>query len=1116
MVVPRAPEQTQQDQDEEMLVPHQDAIEGLQKDVLEGPQPMEEFASAVENQIIPDTSTSRFTWYIENFSKRNVRKHYSDDFTVGGYKWRVLVFPRGNNVDYLSMYLDVADSNLMPPGWSRNAQFSLAVVNQLDSKASLRKEATHQFNSRESDWGFTSFMPLLDLYDSSKGYVVNDKCIIEAEVAVRKTLDFWNYDSKRMTGYVGLKNQGATCYMNSLLQTLYHIPYFRKAVYHMPTTENDTPSGNIPLALQSLFYKLQHSDNSVATKELTKSFGWDSYDSFMQHDVQELNRVLCEKLENKMKGTTVEGAIQKLFEGHHMNYIECINVESKSTRKESFYDLALDVKGCSDVYASFDKYVAVERLEGDNKYQSEEHGLQDAKKGMLFIDFPPVLQLQLKRFEYDFVRDTMLKINDRYEFPLQLDLDRDDGKYLSPDADRSVRNLYTLHSVLVHSGGVHGGHYYAFIRPKLSDQWYKFEDERVTKEDMKRALEEQYGGEEELPHTNPGLDTAPLRFTKHSNAYMLVYIRESDKDNIICDLDDEDISEHLKVRLRKEHEEKEYKKKEKAEAHMFTALKVARDFDIKEQIGRHMHFDLVDFDRVNSFRAPKNMSINEVKEELSKEFGIPVECQRFWVWAKRQNCTYRPSRPLTSQEETSTIGVLKDATVAKLPNSEVRLFLEVHFRQENQPIAPWNTKEDILLFFKLYDPEKEDLRYVGNFFVKASGKPSDIVERLNQIAGFLSDEDIELYEEIKFEPVVMCVPIESNASFRSSQIDNGDIICYQKHCLPDSMDRYRYPTVPSFFEYIHNRQIVHFRLLEKPKEEGFSLELSKCSTYDDVVEKVAKQLRMDDPSKIRLTQHNPSSQQPKPHFIKYRSLNYLSDMLHNHNQMCDILYYDILDIPLPELESMRSLKVAFQNAANHEMSFHIMRLPKSNSLLDLIEDLKSKVEISCNDAEFRFFGVYLHKICKVYQPGDKIDSVNDHGPLYIEEVPEDEKNAGPHDRLVHVYHFEYNHHIQYFGEPFFFLIRDGEALSDMKVRIQKRLQVPDEQFLKWKFAHVTFSKPEYLQDSDIVMNRFHKQRPVYGGWEQHLGLEHTATTPKRSYLGNNQSNYRTAILLRSL
>lgn len=30
--------------------------------------------------------------------------------------------------------------------------------------------------------------------------------------------------------------------------------------------------------------------------------------------------------------------------------------------------------------------------------------------------------------------------------------------------------------------------------------------------------------------------------------------------------------------------------------------------------------------------------------------------------------------------------------------------------------------------------------------MKASGKPSDIIERLNQIAGFSSDEDIDLYE----------------------------------------------------------------------------------------------------------------------------------------------------------------------------------------------------------------------------------------------------------------------------------------------------------------------------------------------------------------------------------
>jgi len=104
------------------------------------------------------------------------------------------------------------------------------------------------------------------------------------------------------------------------------------------------------------------------------------------------------------QGTVVEGTIEQLFEGHHINYIECINVDYKSSRKESFYgrpchfnyiiiyilflindinflchglaDLQLDVKGCRDVYASFDKYVEVERLEGDNKYHAEQYGLQ--------------------------------------------------------------------------------------------------------------------------------------------------------------------------------------------------------------------------------------------------------------------------------------------------------------------------------------------------------------------------------------------------------------------------------------------------------------------------------------------------------------------------------------------------------------------------------------------------------------------------------------------------------------------------------------------------------------------------------------------------------------------
>lgn len=38
------------------------------------------------------------------------------------------------------------------------------------------------------------------------------------------------------------------------------------------------------------------------------------------------------------------------------------------------------------------------------------------------------------------------------------------------------------------------------------------------------------------------------------------------------------------------------------------------------------------------------------------------------------------------------------------------------------------------------------LRYVGRLYVKSTGKPVDILKKLNELAGFDSDEEIELYE----------------------------------------------------------------------------------------------------------------------------------------------------------------------------------------------------------------------------------------------------------------------------------------------------------------------------------------------------------------------------------
>ena len=79
--------------------------------------------------------------------------------------------------------------------------------------------------------------------------------------------------------------------MNSLLQVLYFTNSLRKSVYKMPT-EADDSTKSVGLALQRVFNDLQFSDKAVGTKKLTKSFGWETLDSFMQHDVQVIAIIL--------------------------------------------------------------------------------------------------------------------------------------------------------------------------------------------------------------------------------------------------------------------------------------------------------------------------------------------------------------------------------------------------------------------------------------------------------------------------------------------------------------------------------------------------------------------------------------------------------------------------------------------------------------------------------------------------------------------------------------------------------------------------------------------------------------------------------------------------------
>ncbi|CAN7128666.1 unnamed protein product, partial [Brassica rapa subsp. narinosa] len=95
----------------------------------------------------------------------------------------LVAFPKGNNGDYLSLYLDVADFETLPCGWRRYVKLRLIVVNQLSPKLSVVKgDSTALMESRQL--GVPAMLPLFKLHENDGGFLVKGQVMIVAELDI--------------------------------------------------------------------------------------------------------------------------------------------------------------------------------------------------------------------------------------------------------------------------------------------------------------------------------------------------------------------------------------------------------------------------------------------------------------------------------------------------------------------------------------------------------------------------------------------------------------------------------------------------------------------------------------------------------------------------------------------------------------------------------------------------------------------------------------------------------------------------------------------------------------------------------------------------------------------
>jgi ubiquitin carboxyl-terminal hydrolase 34 len=165
----------------------------------------------------------------------------------------------------------------------------------------------------------------------------------------------------------------------------------------------------------------------------------------------------------------------------------------------------------------------------DNKYKCEKCGgkFVDAVRRTCLKEIPDHLILHLKRFEYDISLQRRNKINDHFEFPMNVDMSQYTFDHLSNPEAPVQPDDFELVGVLIHKGQAEHGHYISYIRGRdrvdsNEASWYQFDDSDVTVFDSKEIPETCFGGYsdgKESHYTQPHY--------KSYNAYMLFYQRAS-------------------------------------------------------------------------------------------------------------------------------------------------------------------------------------------------------------------------------------------------------------------------------------------------------------------------------------------------------------------------------------------------------------------------------------------------------------------------------------------------------------------------------------------------------------------------------------------------------------
>lgn len=385
----------------------------------------------------------------------------------------------------------------------------------------------------------------------------------------------WSYHPgglmKDRDEHIGLVNQGATCYMNSFLQQLFHQPAFADGLLRLEAPgdsvlSDESDSAAVLAHLQTLFGYLKYGQkryyDPLPFCQVFRDYDGQPISLYEQKDANEFAIMLFEKLEShgackRLLESTVQGKVAYLTKSTETNYRSC--------KVEPFYMITAEAKDKAALEDSLELMVAEELFTGESKLEDPVSGRRvEALRRCVFRHLPPTLIIHLKRFEFDLETLGRRKVNDLITFPMELNMYpyTEEGlaeKEARMNGGREAASLqgdrendgvgqdggghgafsdqqspftrhppgyygYNLVGIVAHSGTLDRGHYYSFIKNRASQAWHEYNDRSVMPFSPDNIPLECFGGPERI---NGAGGAVRMR---QNNAYLLVYERSESLD----------------------------------------------------------------------------------------------------------------------------------------------------------------------------------------------------------------------------------------------------------------------------------------------------------------------------------------------------------------------------------------------------------------------------------------------------------------------------------------------------------------------------------------------------------------------------------------------------------